>query len=196
METIEKAGFAIRVAGEWPNLAETIGTEEVGVKVVRNTTLIFPTENGSSDLTLPFSWKVPAELFSIKARLTPVVYVSEFGGGMSNTGDGRTVCDKWGRPLKPFYTPKGTAWGEHAIFSVAYGVNTVSVHRHHDDIDVSLDRINLEMVKGVLTGTLYQIWAGKQQQLPQYLDKFRPCIDACIEKSRCYHCREAHYISA
>ncbi len=109
-------------------------------------------------------------------KIKPMVQVTEHG----SYGITRIVCDVNGKPLRPYYIPKGINHGEHARFSVPYGVTTVTIV----DGFVAIRRISTEILHGVLTGTVYEVWSGLPQHLPRCFGIYREAINAAVEADK------------
>jgi len=123
----------------------------------------------------------------------------EEGGGMSNTGHARIICDSEGQRKKPIYVRTGghLAIGEHALFIVQEDDVVVDVQRHHDDYDITVKQIR--KIKTDAEGRLVaemEVLAHFDQGEWDHEDiaeKYKDAIASAKEKSRCYHCREPHY---
>lgn len=119
--------------------------------------------------------------------------VTENGGGMSNTGYATIVCGSNGKKLKPFFIPRGYSNGDHAIFVVKPGETHLayaSRGRHGEACRVEKvigidddDELQTEMIGEYENG---------DGNIPP---PFQSAVNAAIEKTKCYHCREAHFVA-
>jgi hypothetical protein len=134
--------------------------------------------------------------------------VTERGGGMTNTGDGRVWADNKGRPMKPiFIFSRGhLACGEHALFVAKKGMYTVYANRHRQEVEVTISKIvDIKPAEDDYNGEGFDIeleeiavvnFDGHSNQVGKYPAFLEDAVKAAIEKSRCYHCRCPHFISA
>jgi hypothetical protein len=125
----------------------------------------------------------------------------EEGGGMSNTGNARVICDSEGYRKKPVYIRTGghLALSNHALFVLREGDIVVDVQRHHDDFDISVKQIRKIKTdaEGRLVAeaeTLAHFDQGEWDN-EDIASKYQDAITSAREKSRCYHCREPHYFT-
>ncbi len=173
--TLNGVEVVIRANGGHTGLYFTLNDGVQRVKVSKHTTFVHPAQPSRSHCTFPFSWKVPEVILAMK-KVTPVIQISEFG----SYGITRIICDIKGSPLIPYFIPKGINHGEHARFSVPYGVTTVTIV----DGFVAIRRISTEILHGVLTGTVYEVWSGLPQHLPRCFGIYRKAINAAVEADK------------
>jgi hypothetical protein len=123
----------------------------------------------------------------------------ECGGGMSNTGDARIICDSQGNRKKPLFIRTGghLALDNHALFLVEEGDIVVDVYRHHSDYDITVKRIAKinQDTEGRLIAELEIIahFSDGEWDNEDIAEKYKDAINSATEKSRCYHCREPHF---
>jgi hypothetical protein len=118
--------------------------------------------------------------------------LTENGGGMSNTGYATLVCGENGQKLKPLFVPRGYSNKDHAIFVVHPG----KTHLVHASTSKSGETVTVEKITDIndddeiITVVIgeYENGDGTIQQ------SFNPVVSAALQKTRCYHCREPHYI--
>lgn len=120
----------------------------------------------------------------------------EEGGGTSHTGNAIIVAGPQGEPLIPIYVRTGgpLACGRHALFMVRKGYHVISCSRWREDYNIEVWRIaeiNVENKRATLE-LLCEFSQGEWDKEPH--DKLSAAINAAIKKSKCYHCRQAHYI--
>lgn len=112
-----------------------------------------------------------------------LVCLYECGGGLTNTGGAQLVTSPTGKPKRAIYirTHGQLCNGDHALIPVRVGDCVVSVDRHRDRVAVQVERITA--INGD-TATL------------EHTDDLIcwDAIQAAVEKSWDYHCRQPHYI--
>jgi hypothetical protein len=118
--------------------------------------------------------------------------VTENGGGMSNTGYATIICGNDGKRLKPIFVPRGYSNGEHAIFVIIPGQTCfVSATRNRRGENATICRITKINEDDTLEHEMIGEYENGDGNIP---DNFQPAVTAALEKAKCYHCREAHYI--
>jgi len=123
----------------------------------------------------------------------------EEGGGMSNTGHARIIADSQGQRKKPVFIRTGghLACREHALFIVQEGDVVIDIQRHHDDYDITVKQIRKinQDAEGRLVAEMDVLvrFSEGEWDHEDIAEKYKDAIQACIEKSRCYHCRHTHY---
>ncbi|MDR2410807.1 MAG: hypothetical protein LBE13_22220 [Bacteroidales bacterium] len=92
-------------------------------------------------------------------KMTPNGYpcVAESGGATTNNREAIVWCDRDGKPLKPFYIPRGghLCNGEHAFFSPKKGMYRIFVSGKTQDKYISVMRLR-EWVQNPENG----LWEG------------------------------------
>jgi formyltetrahydrofolate synthetase len=123
----------------------------------------------------------------------------ENGGGMTNTGHARIICDSEGNRKRPVFVKTGghLALNDHALFVVQEGDVVIDIQRHHDDYDISvkqIKRINQD-AEGHLVAEMEVLahFSEGEWDHADIAEKFSDAINAGKDKSRCYHCRSPHY---
>ena len=119
----------------------------------------------------------------------------ECGGGRTNTGEATVIADAEGYALRPFFVRTGgdLAGGNHALFPATVGNLVITVDRQRDDLTVTISRI----VSVTETEAVLEIinrldrWEWDTPLTPAQA----AAVAAATAKSRCYHCRHAHYIA-
>jgi hypothetical protein len=115
----------------------------------------------------------------------------ESGGGLSNTGTSRIICDRFGNAKKAIYVPtRGDLCnGGHALIPVTVDDIVVEDTRHRENHMISVWEITkIEDGKAFLRLLEYaeNVKADTEQI---YTD----AITAAMEKARDYHCRSIYY---
>ena len=114
-------------------------------------------------------------------RGIPCLY--ESGGGYTNTGAAQIIADRLGYPKRAIYirTSGNLACQEHALIPVGCGDHIVTVKRHREHVAIRVDRIE-----------------SIEENTASLVMKTEPicfdAINAAIEKSNDYHCRQPYYI--
>ena len=111
---------------------------------------------------------------------------------MTNTGSATIVCGADGQKLKPLFIPRGYSNGDHAIFVIEPG----KTHLVHASRDRGGERAIVEKVIGIDGDDNLEVYAVGEYEngdgnIPS---NFQGAVDAALEKTKCYHCREPHYI--
>ena len=120
--------------------------------------------------------------------------ITEEGGGASNTGSAIVVCGPQGERVKPLFVPKGYAQGTHAIFVAKVGMYILEGSHSKGNEEVvayCIELIGKIDQPDFLVLRRVGEYANGDSNLPDFLDV---AVDAALAKSRCYHCREPHYI--
>lgn len=107
----------------------------------------------------------------------------ECGGGLTNTGGAQLVTSPTGKPKRAIHirTHGNLCNDDHALIPVNVGDCVVSVDRHWDRVSIQVERI--VAIKGD-TATI-----ERTDDLICW-----DAIQAAVEKSWDYHCRQPHYI--
>jgi hypothetical protein len=118
--------------------------------------------------------------------------ITENGGGMSNTGYATVICGANGQALKPLFVPRGYSNGDHAIFVVRPG----ETHLAHASRGKWGESVTIEKVTDIADDDILIVktvgeYENGDGNIPA---KFEIATDAALEKARCYHCREPHYV--
>jgi hypothetical protein len=107
----------------------------------------------------------------------------EQGGGLSNTGTSRIISDCDGNAKTALYvrTHGDLACGNHALIPIKAGDKIVTVDRHRSNVDIQVYEI-----VGI---------KGDSATIQPYCGTISPkVVEAAVDKSYDYHCREAYYI--
>jgi len=107
----------------------------------------------------------------------------EQGGAFTNTGEAQIITDKNGYAKRAICvrTHGDLACGDHALIPVREGDHIVTVKRHHDEVTITVERIE----------AIHQDTATVRPETEPICPK---AIAAAIAKSREYHCRTPYYI--
>jgi hypothetical protein len=130
---------------------------------------------------------------NVRRSKTGLPTLEESGGGATNTGGCIVVCGSRGEKLRPIYRPKGTAFGDHAIFVVTENVHVIQQSHSREGETISVWRIT-----GIGTADdpdVLQLenvgeFKSGDGDIPDYL---KDAAEAASLKGHCYHCRHAHY---
>lgn len=123
--------------------------------------------------------------------------LTENGGGMTNTGYATIITNEHGAPIKPLFVPRGYSNGNHAIFVARPGMLIVHASRSRGGESVRVERIVRIHPDGpgddanLVTTEPVGEYENGDSNLPEFLTD---AVQAALQKSRCYHCRSAHYI--
>lgn len=174
-----------RVNREDAQLLETLKYYGIPARLVR----------GAVIAELPYAPKgIDAQIYNIPTYLDDAslfIDIEEEGGGMTNTGVASIVCGMSGKPLKPYFVPRGYSNAVHAHFSVNGNVVRITANRADDHISIVHFWIK---VKGNEAEIQYrELWYGYYQDLPIAFRNYQAAVDAAITKAYCYHCRHVHY---
>lgn len=138
------------------------------------------------------------EYFGFKIERTkrglPAIW--EAGGGASNTGESRIVCDRDGQAKRAVYQRrKGhLSNAEHALIVVECGDYIITAYHHRKDFTIRIYRIvAFRDSEDYAICELNFVYSKGEwnEELPAFL---KPAVEAGMQKATCYHCREAHYI--
>lgn len=181
-----------RINGENTSLVDTLTQRGVTAKLVRGAIIVELPARKKESWGDPDSYEVPAEANDATLFLD----ATEHGGGMTNTGSGTVVCGMSGKPLRPYYTPRGghLACGTHAYFSVPNAVVTVTGYRH--DTNVTIEEHRIVRDGNVARIESKKIWSGELGVLPESFSRFQAAAEAAKTKGNCYHCRCVHFAEA
>jgi len=123
--------------------------------------------------------------------------LTENGGGSTNTGMAMIICGSEGQPLAPLFVPRGYSNGDHAIFAVHIGNVIVRAEHSKAGESVTLNRITAihpddgsDKANAVIEEPI-----GSYENGDSDTDNFTMAMSAALEKSKCYHCREPHFIA-
>jgi len=125
---------------------------------------------------------------------TGLPVIRECGGGSTNTGFAEVVAGVNGEALKPLFIPRGYSNAEHALFVARSGMHLVQAEHGKWGESVTVRRvrgIGNEEDTDILITELVAEYENGDGNIPDYL---QAAADAALEKARCYHCREPHYI--
>jgi hypothetical protein len=176
-----------RIVGEKAELVANLLAEGVRAKLVRRATIVELEPETIS--CRPRKFALPPALGEFEYALH--IDIAESGGGMTNRGYSTVVADDEGRPLKPYYVPKGYSNSDHAYFSHP-GPLTV-VHGSKSEGHVEIVRLSVKVEDGVATIVEERIWSGESDSRPELFDKYAAACDAAMGKAKCYHCRHVHF---
>ncbi len=120
--------------------------------------------------------------------------VAESGGGATNTGKARIVCGSAGGSLRPLFVPRGYSNGEHALFVVDR--STVIVEASHDR---NGEYVKVSRVTNVGTindpeEVILELVGKYENGDGNIPEQYAEAVNAALSKSKCYHCREPHFI--
>lgn len=178
-----------RVNGENQQLVNDLTQRGIVAKLVKGGVIIELPKRENGSYKDPGTFDIPEEVGD--AQLS--IGVSESGGGMTNTGSGNVVCGLSGKPLRPYYVPKGghLANETHAYFSVPNAVVTVTGYRRDDEVVIEEFRIVRDgNVAKIESKT---IWSGDLDDLPKSFSHYADAAKAAHRKANCYHCRCVHF---
>jgi hypothetical protein len=135
------------------------------------------------------------------AKVQRTVRLHESGGGRTNTGDARVVCGLNGEPLRPVLRGFHSC-GVHAMYYV-HAALTVSYDRHWSNGTGEVHLVGVDRAaevgvyrKKIFAFTGENVSAGEGWEVHDPTSKCDFPLEAAkavVAKSRCYHCREAHY---
>ncbi len=119
----------------------------------------------------------------------------EAGGGCTNTGDARIICNRNGQPKKPIYIRRSGHLSnrEHALLVIEEGDYVIYASHHRRDYLIRIYKIvNIEQ-EHAFTELKYEFSKGEwDQSPPEFLQN---AINAATEKASCYHCKEPHFVA-
>ena len=126
---------------------------------------------------------------------TGLPIIAENGGGSTNTGRATIICSEDGTRLTPVFIPRGYSNGDHALF-VAYAGKTIVVDACHSRagewVTVSqVARIGTNDDQDEIVLQVVGEYENGDGTIP---DVFSDAVEAALNKARCYHCREPHYV--
>ncbi len=178
-----------RINGENGVWLSTIKNAGITAKMVKGGIIVdLPHRDAFTDQ--PDYYIVPMLIDGAKLFLE----VTEYGGGMTNTGQGTIICGLSGKALRPYYIPNGGDLSNktHAYFSVLEAVVTITSYRQDSTIAIEEHRIVRE--GGIARIETKRLWDGHLGELPNTLGRYQAAATAAEAKSNCYHCRHAHYV--
>jgi len=181
-----------RINGENQSFVDTLTQRGITAKLVKGGVIVELPARKKKSWSDPDTYEVPAEVNDAKL----FIEVTEHGGGMTNTGSGTVVCGLSGKPLRPYYVPRGghLACGTHAYFSVPNAVVTVTGYRRDDNVTIEEHRIVRD--GNVVWIESKKLWSGELEVLPESFSRFRAAAEAASAKGNCYHCRCVHFAEA
>lgn len=122
----------------------------------------------------------------------------EFGGGRTNTGEARIICQADGSPKKPVYIRKRgvLANDNHALFIIEPGDIIIQADHHREDFIIKVFHVE-EIVEegGEKLAALSQVacFSEGEWDNEEMAEKYSRAISVARAKALCYHCREPHY---
>jgi hypothetical protein len=119
----------------------------------------------------------------------------EAGGGATNTGDAQVVARPDGGPPRAIYVRRsGTlSRDQHALIPINIGSLVIKAEHHRGDFAIRVIRI-VEIGSADALGRIIAVFE-RGEWLPQPPpEPIMQAVMAARAKSRCYHCREPHYI--
>lgn len=131
--------------------------------------------------------------FSIERSKKGIPCMWECGGGASNTGDSRIICDMNGNPKTPLYIRRRGSLSNdnHALIPVRVNDVIIDAYQHRGDFEIGIYQIKEikddEAVSEKINGFDYGEWDNP-------LEKFKSAVDAAMKKAKCYHCRRPFFI--
>ena len=120
----------------------------------------------------------------------------ECGGGSTNTGSAKIICDMNGKAKKPIYIRRrGSLCNDnHALIPVRENDVVIEVFHHRGDFDIDVYQIT--SIKDDDTAIAKQINSFNRGEWDYPLEgDFRVAVSVAMEKAQCYHCRCAMYIA-
>ena len=120
----------------------------------------------------------------------------EKGGGRTTTGYVVVVAGKKGARLTPIHVRTGgnLANMNHALLPIDVGSYVITLDRHNDDFGIRVYQITGVDV-GAARATFYAVADYNESTWSAHVPEcLADAIQAAKEKSRCYHCREPHFI--
>lgn len=135
-------------------------------------------------------------MYSLKVgrSKTGLPTLCESGGGMTNTGSAVVICGTNGEKVKPLFVPRGYANSDHAIFVVCPGMHVVEAYHDRGGERITVYRIDAIGVEDDADSVKFHEVASWENGDGNLGDAFEAAATAALQKSYCYHCREAHYI--
>jgi len=139
--------------------------------------------------------------FGFKVEITkkglPAIW--EMGGGYTNTGESRIVCNNDGSKKRAIYQKRSghLANDKHALFPVECGDYIIHAFHHRKDFTIRLYRIvafssSEREEKYAITEKVHEFSRGEWDSEPAAF--LKDAIEACKDKSTCYHCRGSHFV--
>ncbi len=117
---------------------------------------------------------------------------AECGGGATNTGSATIYTGPSGEKPVAIYIPrKGYSNGNHAIIPLRVGMYRLEASRSRD-----YERVQVWRVVGFEGEVALLEYVGEYRNGDSNLpDFFSVPVAAALDKSNCYHCRSAHYVT-
>lgn len=135
-------------------------------------------------------------IFNIELTKKNLPAIWESGGGYTKTGSAVIIADSKGDPKAPIFVRSGghLACDKHGLFIVDKGDLIITCERNADDYTIHVYEIKSIDIdkKEAHCILLSELSMGEWSDIAVYEDYIK-AINAAIEKSRCYHCRELHY---
>ena len=122
----------------------------------------------------------------------------EDGGSATNTGESTIVAGGDGLPKRAIYIKRAghLSNGRHALIVLEIGDHIVEASHHRKDFRIQIYQVVDFEVKEetyAITKLINHFSRGEWDvEPPAYLNA---AIEAAIDKSTCYHCRSAFYVS-
>lgn len=131
------------------------------------------------------------EKFNIEISGSGLPTLTECGGGWTNTGSSRIICDKYYQKKKAIFvfTSGPLACSDHAVIPIRKGDHIICCDLWGGSFDVSIYQIT-----GIDTSekTAEAVLKSNKQHRGNYIGN--PAVVAAIEKCKDYHCRCPYYI--
>jgi len=121
--------------------------------------------------------------------------ITENGGGATNTGSAMIVCGANGEKLNPLFVPRGYSQGDHAIFVARAGMHIVNAEHSRRGESATVYRIDGIGTDDNPDAVVFHEVAGYEDGDGNVPPEFNATVDAALEKSHCYHCREPHFVA-
>jgi len=119
----------------------------------------------------------------------------EWGGGFTNTGDATIICNSDGSKKKAIYIKRRghLANESHALVTVNVNDYIIDLFRRRNNYTIRVYVIEGFVKSVALIQEVFRYQGNKwfPSEIPSFLE---PAINAGKEKSKCYHCREPHFV--
>ena len=124
--------------------------------------------------------------------------ITEYGGGMSNTGSARIIADKNGEKKTALivFNRGQLSCSDHAVLAVDDGDYIINVRRHHSDYRIEVNHVVYAdpfEEKAYCESKTYHYdgksWGANIPEIPS------KAIHAGIKKTEHYHCRIPYYVN-
>ena len=171
-----------RVKGENQQLLDSLQAGNISARLVKNAIIV----------DLP---KVSESVYGIPDLLkgVDVSYFIECVESSGVSGDVLLICDKAGKPMRPYYVPKtgNSANGVHAYFAVPL---CISVKAVFSSMTVTIAEHSLEPVIEGIKLKYRKLWEGLKEDLPEAFLRFQKAVGTSLEKAGSMDSRTACYI--